>query len=360
MKFKKEQKGKSSGGGAGGDKSPSPPSCSAVTSSSPSPPASAAAANEISGAGSPSPSLASHLSSSDPTPGSYGDAQETGQPTGISEQLDESGAKTAASKPPYAPYDQSSLSPYSGCSTEQESPERCSQAPLMHPHHLSLSFGTESFKYSSGGGLVTPTDDIGSPDEQQQQHGIFPTQHYSSFHQYAGHHPANMAYNNNPYAPTPSYLNSNLGGYFGFHHQWNAHHRAGYPAAMFGGNEHLQQQQQQQQQQQHSIDMYNAQMSVGSSSNNSSPISEQPPTTPSATAAAVLPGQGFRSYQYHGEMTWAPGANNAAAANNVPTPSASAFQPANSMMECNPLNLFAANANGVVETNQEAPRLAML
>ena len=343
MKFKKEQKGKGSGGG--GDKSPSPPSCSAVTSSShsPSPPASAAAANEISGAGSPSPSLASHLSS-DPTPGPYADAHET-RPTGAAESIDlPEPVPAKKAKAPYAPYDQSSLSPYSGCSTgnEQESPERCAQPSSMHPHQLSLSFGTESFKYSSGGGLVTPTDDAGSPDEQQQQQqGLFPAQHYSTF-QYAGHHPSNMAYNNNPYASTPTYLNANLDGYFGFHHQWNAHHRAGYAAGMFGGNnEHLQQQQQQQQ----SMEMYNS--SVGS--NNSSPVSEQPPTTPGAT------GHRFPSYQYHGEMTWTPGTNNTAAT----TPSVP-FQPAgNSMMDCNPLNLFTAT-NGVVENNQETPRLAML
>lgn len=368
MKFKKEQKGKgSSSNGIGGDKSPSPPSCSAVTSSSlsPSPPASAAAANEISGAGSPSPSLASHLSS-DPTPGSYSDAQETGTTTGATHtDLPEPGVKTAATKPPYAPYDQASLSPYSGCSTgtEQESPERCSQpASSIQPHHLSLSFGTDPFKYSSGGGLVTPTDDSGSPDEHPQQQHIFSTpvegygKHYPTYHsQYSGHHP-NVGYNNNPavYGAAPTYLNANLGSYFGFHHQWNAHHRAGYPSGMFGGNDHLSPQHQQQQAQQQSIDMYNAQMSVGS--NNSSPISEQPPTTPGAT-----PGHRFPSYQYHGEMTWSPGSNApataaAAISSNPPTPMA--FQPTTPMMECNPLNLFTAT--GSLDTNQEAPRLAML
>lgn len=362
MKFKKEQKGKSSG--VGGDKSPSPPSCSAVTSSSlsPSPPASAAAANEISGAGSPSPSLASHLSS-DPTPGSYGDAQETG-PTGTGGatllDLPEPSVKTAATKPPYAPYDQASLSPYSGCSTgtEQESPERCPPSSVQS-HHLSLSFGTDPFKYSSGGGLVTPTDEAGSDDQQtSQQHGLFSTpangygKHYPTFHaQYAGHH-ANVGYNNNPgvYGATPSYLNANLGGYFGFHHQWNTHHRAGYPTGMFGGNDHFHHQQQQQQQ---SSDMYNAQMSVGS--NNSSPISEQPPSTPGSTT--VLPGHRFPSYQYHGEMSWSPGSNApASAASNPVAPMA--FQPSTPIMECDSLNIFSPT--GGLETNQEAPRLAML
>ncbi|XP_032785561.2 uncharacterized protein LOC116923194 [Daphnia magna] len=417
MKFKKEQKGKSSG--SGGDKSPSPPSCSAVTSSShsPSPPASAAttgtAANEISGAGSPSPSLASHLSSSDPTPGSYGDAQETATLIDLPEPPTSRNVKTAANhnkqqQPSYSNpthYDQASLSPYSGCSTgtEQESPERsCPQqsTSLLQPHHLSLSFGTDPFKYSSGGGLVTPTDDIGSPDDhhhqvqqqQQQHHNLFSTpvdsygKHFSSFHQpaqsYAGHVP-NMAYNNNnnnPAAnvygvPAASYLNvNNLGGYFGFHHQWNAsaHHRAaaGYPpAGMFCGD-HLQQQQQQQQQhpQQQSIDMYNAQMlSVGSS--NSSPINEQPPTTPGATTP-VLSGHRFPSYQYHGEMTWSPGTNHCSNATGATTPTAAASSNGPmALMECsNPLNLFsspsAGNSGntiaGLETTNQEAPRLAML
>ncbi|KAI9554505.1 putative homeotic HOX3 protein [Daphnia sinensis] len=409
MKFKKEQKGKSSGG----DKSPSPPSCSAVTSSShsPSPPASAAtgtAANEISGAGSPSPSLASHLSSSDPTPGSYGDAQESATLLDLPEPPTSRNVKPIANnnkqQPTYSNsthYDQASLSPYSGCSTgtEQESPERsCPQqsTTLLQPHHLSLSFGTDSFKYSSGGGLVTPTDDIGSPDDhhhqvqqqQQQHHNLFSTpvdsygKHFSSFHQpaqsYAGHVP-NMVYNNNNPAanvygvPTAPYLNvNNLGGYFGFHHQWNAsaHHRAaaGYPpSAMFCGD-HLQQQQQQQQQhpQQQPIDMYNAQMlSVGS--NNSSPINEQPPTTPGATTP-VLSGHRFPSYQYHGEMTWSPGTNNCNNATSATTPTASSNGPV-AMMECsNPLNLFSSSSTGnsgnaiagLETANQEAPRLAML
>ena len=280
-------------------------------------------------------------------------------------------------------YDQGSLSPYSGCSTgtEQESPERScpQQSTSLLQSHLSLSFGTDSFKYSSGGGLVTPTDDTGSPDDihhyqMQQQHNLFSTpvdgygKHYSSFHpptqSYAGHHP-NMAYNNNPAGnmygvPTPSYLNvNNLGGYFGFHHQWNpsAHHRSasGYGSAVFC--DPLQQQHQQQQ----SIDMYNAQMlSVGS--NNNSPINEQAPTTP-VTPTAVLPGHRFPGYQYHGEMTWSPGSNSCSTATGAATTSAAA------MMECNnPLNLFTSpsvgnasnNIAGLETANQESPRLAML
>jgi hypothetical protein len=405
MKFKKEQKGGKGSSSGGGDKSPSPPSCSAVTSSShsPSPPASAAttgaAANEISGAGSPSPSLGSHLS--DPTPGSYSDAQETAslldlpEPQTLNRNVKTEGGNNNKQPPSYGiHYDQGSLSPYSGCSTgtEQESPERScpqQQSTSLLQSHLSLSFGTDSFKYSSGGGLVTPTDDTGSPDDihhhhqmqhQQQHHNPFSTpadsygKHYSSFHppaqSYSGHHP-NVAYNNNPAGniysvPTPSYLNvNNLGGYFGFHHQWNtpAHHRAasGYGSTMFC--DPLQQQQQHQQQQ--SMDMYNAQM-LSAGSNNNSPINEQPPTTP-VTPTAVLPGHRFPGYQYHGEMTWSPGSNSCG--NTSGAAATSSNNSTAAMMECsNPLNLFTSpstgntsnNIVGLETTNQESPRLAML
>ena len=315
MKYKKEQKGKGIG-----DKSPSPPSCSAVTSSSlsPSPPASAVNENE-----SDSP-LGSHLS--EPTPATCYESDTT---------LIESDhmKKNQSKSMPYAYEKSSTISPYNACSGGQVDLETASPVACQQQLQSYTAFAdAQSFSapYVSEQEVRDQLDQK-APTEENATEECRSTvtipetyKHYAHF-QYSGHDAYSTHNNNSAYAP--AYINANVG-YFGFQYPHRSY--------IFGEQQTIQ-----------CPDIYSSRMSLNNHSSvltsctdsNRSAIPPGLPTLSGSGAASGLSSRFSPSYQYHAETTWT------SKSTQLP------FQP----IECPNINMFPT-----VDSNQEAPRLAML